>query len=54
MSIRVYKRKHKNTITWTASVTVRGVTPQRKPHTRGGFPTREQAEQYARAKNKSC
>ena len=52
MSIRVYKRRHRNSITWTASVTVRGVTLQRKPHTRGGFTTKEQAEQYARAKEK--
>jgi site-specific recombinase XerD len=50
VSIRIYKRKHKNTTTWTASVTVHGVTLPRKPHTRGGFSTREQAEQYAKAK----
>ena len=45
MSIRVYKRKYKQGTTWTAAVSVRGVTNPKKPHTRGGFATKEQAEQ---------
>ena len=52
MSIRVYKRRHAKKATWTASVSVRGVTEPKRPHTRGGFATRELAEQYARAKEK--
>jgi integrase/recombinase XerD len=50
VSIRIYKRKYKNTVNWTASVVVRGITPPRKPHIRGGFITKEQAKKYARGK----
>ena len=50
MSIRVYKRKHKTAVTWTASVSVRGITPPKKPYIKGGYKTREQAEYHAREK----
>ena len=50
MAHRTYKRKHQNTVNWTASISVPGVTPPKKPFTRGGFKTKEQAEKFARVK----
>lgn len=47
MARRIYKRKTKNSPSWTASVSVKGVTPPKKPYTKGGFKTREQAEEHA-------
>jgi len=53
MAVRIYKRKHKNSVTWTASVSVKGVTPPKKPYTRGGYDTKEQAESHGRKKSGS-
>jgi integrase len=50
MAHREYKRKHTNSVSWTAAISVPGVTPPKKPFTRGGFETKEQAEKFARAK----
>ena len=47
---KIYKRKFNTATTWTAAVAVRGITPPNKPHTKGGFATKEQAEEFARIK----
>ena len=47
MAHREYKRKHRKSASWTASVSVKGVTPPNKPYTKGGFDTRGQAEEHA-------
>ena len=52
MAIRTCKRKRKTRTTWTAVISVKGVTEPRKPFTRAGFPTRDLAEQYARARER--
>ena len=50
MSIRIYKRKSNKTTNWTAAVAVRGLTLPNIPYTKGGFATKEQAEEFARIK----